>query len=202
VVRAQYSGYRKEVGNPKSSIETYTMARFKHRSERWSGTEIIIETGKALAEKTTDITICFKLPYQNRDNKLTMQLQPNEGISLSLLVKEPGLKNIMRPASLGFTYSDVFEESQHIDAYERVFMDAVRGDQALFASDVEVMETWRVLQPLLNDWAKRGDEGLETYKQGSNGPRIHPVGPQIHKFSPSKMHLLECSLGWKASTGM
>lgn len=171
-VRAQYIGYREETGNPDSSTETYIMARFKHRSKRWSGTEIVLETGKCLKEKTTDVTIHFKLPYQTRDNKLTLHLQPNEGISLSLLVKEPGLRSLMHPTALGFRYSDVFEQTQHVDAYERVFMDAVRGDQALFASDIEVMETWRVLQPILNNWKRRGSDGLQFYERGSSGPEI------------------------------
>ena len=170
VIRAQYDGYRYEVDNHDSNIETYVKARFKHRSARWSNTEIIVETGKAMAEKTTDITICFKLPYQSRSNVLTLHLQPNEGISMSLLVKEPGLRNVMRPTALGFSYDKVFHDTPQVDAYERVFMDAVRGDQALFASDVEVLETWRVLQPILTSWKRKGSDGLLTYEQGTYGP--------------------------------
>ena len=169
-IRAQYKGYKNEVENPESNTETYVLTRLHHRSARWSNTQIILETGKALKEKTTEITLCFKLPYQARDNKLTLHLQPNEGISLSLLVKEPGLKNVMQPAALGFRYSEVFPDKPQVDAYERVFMDTVRGDQALFASDIEVLETWRVLQPILNSWKAQGSHGLKYYKKGSDGP--------------------------------
>ncbi len=167
-VRGQYDGYKSEVTDAGSHTETYARLQLEHATERWQGTEIILETGKALSEKTTDIVIEFKNPRERRRNNLTFQIQPNEGIGLGLVVKEPGFENHMRHAALEFSYSQVFAEQQ-IDAYERVLMDALRGDQALFASDREVLATWRVLDPVLEVWNKN-DHGLQPYVKGSEGP--------------------------------
>lgn len=168
-VRGQYESYREEVGNPDSYVETYAALRLKHDDKRWKDTEILLETGKALGSKTTDITVEFKTPHERRRNSLVFRIQPDEGISLDLVVKEPGFTDRMEHAALGFRYHDTFRDRQHIDAYERVLMDAVRGDRSLFASDREVLSTWRVLQPVLESWRKSGD-GLVGYPVGSKGP--------------------------------
>lgn len=169
-VRAQYDSYRQEVDNPESNVETYASLQLQHASERWNGTGILLETGKALDKKTTQITVEFKTPHERRRNSLIFRIQPDEGISLDLVVKEPGFTDRMHHAALDFRYKDTFQGKQHIDAYERVLMDAVRGDQSLFASDHEVLATWRVLQPVLDAWEDSGDS-LLTYKAGSEGPR-------------------------------
>ncbi len=168
-IRGQYEGYRQEVKNPGSIVETYALLHLQSATERWQGVEIILETGKALSTKTTDITIEFKTPHERRRNSLTFQIQPDEGIGLDLVVKEPGFEDNMRHAVLDFRYATVFQHEQHIDAYERVLMDAVRGDQALFASDREVLATWNVLQPVLSAW-QDSPKGLLSYKPGSDGP--------------------------------
>jgi glucose-6-phosphate 1-dehydrogenase len=165
--RGQYSGYKQEVNNAESPVETYARLQLTHSSDRWRETEIILETGKSLHEKITDVTIQFKAPHEARHNMLTFKLQPDEGIALSLLVKEPGYESRMRHTALGFQYDSIFDEQQHIDAYERVLMDAVKQDQALFASDVEILETWRILQPVLDAW-RGNDAGLIIYEQGSD----------------------------------
>lgn len=166
--RGQYRGYQQEVDNPGSFVETYARLRLTHQAERWQGTEITLETGKALAKKTTDVTIEFKTPHERRHNNLTFRIQPNEGIGLDLLVKEPGYENRMRHAALDFRYSTTFEAA-HVEAYERVLLDAVRGDQALFASSREVLATWRILQPVLDTWQASGD-GLIEYAAGAGHP--------------------------------
>jgi glucose-6-phosphate 1-dehydrogenase len=167
--RGQYSSYRDEVGNPRSTVETYASLHLKHSAERWQDTDILLETGKAMNQKTTDITIEFKTPHERRRNSLIFRIQPGEGISLDLVAKEPGFTDRMHHAALDFRYREAFKDKQHIDAYERVLMDAVRGDQALFASDREVLATWRVLQPIINEW-ESSDKGLLSYKAGSSGP--------------------------------
>lgn len=168
-VRGQYEGYREEVNNPKSNVETYASLHLTHSAERWQDTDILLETGKAMGSKTTDITVEFKTPHERRRNSLVFRIQPGEGISLDLVAKEPGFEDRMHHAALNFKYQEAFKDKQHIDAYERVLMDAVRGDQSLFASDREVLATWRVLQPLITAWAD-SDEGLMTYARGSGGP--------------------------------
>ncbi len=158
-VRGQYASYREETGNPDSRVETYASLRLKHGSRRWQGTDILLETGKALDRKSTEITVEFKTPHERRRNSLVFRIQPDEGISLDLVVKEPGFEDRMEHAALDFRYHDTFRDRQHIDAYERVLMDAIRGDRSLFASDHEVLATWRVLQPVLDAWTGSG-EGL------------------------------------------
>ncbi len=165
-LRAQYDSYKDEVKNDKSYTETYARLILNHRSSTWDGTEIILETGKAMAEKITVVTIEFKTPHERRRNSLTFHIQPNEGISLDLVVKEPGLEDAMRHAELNFSYNETFKDYEYIDAYERVLMDVVRGDQSLFASDREVLSTWKVLQGVLDKWQKNSD-GLKIYSAGS-----------------------------------
>jgi len=168
-VRGQYDSYRKEVDNPDSNVETYASLHLKHSAERWQHTDILLETGKAMDQKTTEIIVEFKTPHEPRRNSLIFRIQPGEGISLDLVAKEPGFTDRMHHTALDFSYQEAFKDKQHIDAYERVLMDAIRGDQALFASDREVLATWRVLQPVLDAWETDG-KGLQTYKAGSKGP--------------------------------
>jgi glucose-6-phosphate 1-dehydrogenase len=166
--RGQYESYREEVNNDTSVVETYARIELEHNSERWEGTEIILETGKGLAEKTTEITLEFKQPHDNRRNSLIFHIQPNEGITLDLMVKAPGFANHMHQAALQFKYKDYYDGPQ-VEAYERVLMDAVRGDQALFASDKEVLATWNVLQPILDYWQSNEDD-LLFYPLGAESP--------------------------------
>jgi glucose-6-phosphate 1-dehydrogenase len=170
-VRAQYNGYTDEVNNPSSFVETYAKLRLTHRAERWHGTEIILETGKGLSEKLTEVVVEFKEPGEQQGNKLTFRIQPDEGIGLDLVVKEPGYENTLSQAALEFTYKNSFNEHQHIDAYERVLMDALRGDQSLFASNREVLASWRVLDQLMNSWQENGD-GLKHYDLGADAQTI------------------------------
>lgn len=171
-VRGQYNTYRSEVNNEYSNVETYTRISLEHSAERWQGTEIILETGKGLDRKTTEIIVEFKTPHERRRNSLIFRVQPNEGIGLELVVKEPGLENHMRHTALEFSYDEAFKHKTPVDAYERVLLDAVRGDQALFASDREVLATWHVLQPLIDAWSASGD-GLVSYPVGAAPQTIH-----------------------------
>ena len=156
--RGQYQGYRQEVGNDKSSVETYVLLHLRSNSPDWQATDMILETGKALAKKTTDITVEFN---QQLDHDVISQVKPGPGISLDASSGH---------TLLHFDYDHIAEDRQQLDAYERVLLDAVRGDQSLFASDKDVIETWRVLQPLLDAW-QDNDQALTIYKKGSEGPK-------------------------------
>jgi glucose-6-phosphate 1-dehydrogenase len=164
--RGQYENYRSEVDNLSSNTETYVRTELSSQAEHWKGVELILEHGKAMNETIADITIAFKSPRERRRNSLTFTIQPNEGISLDLVVKEPGLTNDMKHTALTFRYKDVFSDAPTIDAYERVLMDAINGDQSLFASDAEVLTTWRILEPLLDAWTDN-DHGLIIYPTGT-----------------------------------
>jgi len=170
-VRGQYNSYKDEINNPGSFIETYAKIELKHKSSKWKNTKIVLETGKGLSQKNTEIVIEFKTPHEEIRNKLIFKLQPSEGIHLDLAIKEPGFETLMKHAELYFEYKNSFGEQMNVDAYERVLVDALRNDQSLFASDEEVLETWKILDPVLKQWQKN-NQGLVIYKKGMGAENI------------------------------
>ncbi len=168
-VRGQYEGYRDEVKNPNSTTETYASITVYIDSPRWQGVPINISTGKALNERKTEVTVTFHNPPDPNSNRLRFRIQPNEGIELDLVTKKPGYVQELQTTAMDFTYLNDFARDGHPSAYERVLVDAVRGDHTLFATSEEVLASWRVVQPVLDVWSKQSDD-LLAYKQGSGGP--------------------------------
>lgn len=168
-VRGQYEGYRQEVANPHSLIETYAKLQLQIDNDQWRGVQLTLETGKALAEKLTEISICFKQSSDSEQekNKLIFRIQPKEGITLRLQTKRPGIQNYTDSADMNFDYAHSFNE-RPAEAYERVIVDAIRGDQTLFASAAEVMRSWEIIENVLEQWS-HSDEGLNIYHAGSSG---------------------------------
>lgn len=172
VIRAQYEGYREEVMNPHSATETYVSLELGIDTPRWQDVPIRITTGKALASRHSTIVVTFGAPEApDTSNKLTFRIQPNEGIDVELIVKRPGFDDKTELVQMDFSYHGAFGTPHHPDAYERVLVDAVRGDHSLFASSEEVLASWRILQPVLTAW-EQGSTDLLTYKPGSSGPKI------------------------------
>jgi glucose-6-phosphate 1-dehydrogenase len=188
-VRAQYSsgmaegkevpGYLDEEGVPDDSrTETYVALRLEVDNWRWAGVPIYVRTGKRLARKVTEIAVQLKpvphLAFQAegsvgvQPNQLIMTMQPNEGVSLSLGAKIPGTRMRIRPVNMEFLYGTAFL-SQSPEAYERLIMDAMRGDATLFTRDDEVEAQWRICDPILQAWASE-DGALPTYPAGTSGP--------------------------------
>jgi glucose-6-phosphate 1-dehydrogenase len=170
--RAQYESYTQEVENPDSTTETFAQLKLRIDSERWQGSDVTITTGKGLREKRTEIVMTFTDPQDEADttNVLTFRLQPNEGIHLQLRVKKPGFADEISEAVMDFSYQQAFgEDSGHPGAYERVLVDAVRGDRTLFATSDEVIASWRIIEPVIQAWQASG-EGMQTYASGSEGP--------------------------------
>jgi glucose-6-phosphate 1-dehydrogenase len=169
-VRGQYDGYRDEVEQPESLTETFARLKLWIDNEQWTGVPILLETGKALNEKLTEISVCFRQPDNAKDeqNRLIFRIQPQEGITLRLQIKQPGIKNITDSADMEFDYAKSFNQ-RPAEAYERVIVDAIRGDQTLFASSAEVIRSWEIVQNVLEQWS-RGAEGLLSYAKGSAGP--------------------------------
>jgi glucose-6-phosphate 1-dehydrogenase len=189
VVRAQYTagmaegkevpGYLEEEGVPDDSrTETYVALRLEVDNWRWAGVPIYLRTGKRLARKITEIAVQLKpvphLAFQAegsvgvQPNQLIMTMQPNEGVSLSLGAKIPGTRMRIRPVNMEFLYGTAFL-SQSPEAYERLIMDAMRGDATLFTRDDEVEAQWRICDPILQAWSQE-DGPLPTYAAGSGGP--------------------------------
>jgi glucose-6-phosphate 1-dehydrogenase len=122
-----------------------------------------------MAAKLTEISVCFGSDSAASPNQLTFRVQPNEGIDVSLVVKKPGFELETQVAHMEFSYQGTFDEHDHPDAYERVLIDAARGDHALFATSQEVLASWHILQPILDHW-RRSASDMKTYKPGTNGP--------------------------------
>lgn len=171
-VRGQYKGYRQEVHNEHSATETYVSLQVEIRNERWQGTPITITTGKALAKKTTEVSLTFSHDGSTQQpNVLTFRIQPDEGIGIRLQVKEPGFEHRIHAAAMDFRYHETFGPGHHTpDAYERVLVDAIRGDRTLFASSDEVLASWRIIQPVLDQWQSSSDD-LVSYAEDSGGPK-------------------------------
>jgi glucose-6-phosphate 1-dehydrogenase len=175
----EVTGYLEEEGVPEDSrTETYAALRVGVDNWRWAGVPIYLRTGKRLARKVTEIAVTLQpvphLAFQAegsigvKPNQLVMTMQPNEGVSLSLGAKIPGTRLRIRPVNMEFLYGTAFL-SQSPEAYERLIMDAMRGDATLFTRDDEVEAQWRVIDPILERW-QQADEQLPTYPAGSQGP--------------------------------
>lgn len=170
VVRAQYDGYKKEAGNPESDTETFVALKLVSDDPRWRDTPVYLATGKKLDQKLTQIRINFKEDNNSEPNTLILRIQPREGIELDLWVKQPGYERKLQKKTLNFTYEQNFEDRLP-NAYEQIIVDAIRGSQSLFASSGEVLESWRIIQPIFDYWDKSKSK-LKIYKPGSSAEDI------------------------------
>jgi glucose-6-phosphate 1-dehydrogenase len=188
-VRAQYGkgvaageqvgGYKDEADVPEDSVtETYAALRLEVDNWRWAGVPIYLRTGKRLSRKVTEIAVMLKpvphLAFQQegsvgvQPNQIVLTMQPNEGVSISLGAKIPGTRMRIRPVNMEFLYGTAFM-SESPEAYERLIMDAMRGDATLFTRDDEVEAQWAICDPVLEAWS-RSDIPVHTYEAGSAGP--------------------------------
>lgn len=167
--RGQYDSYTREVGNPNSITETCAAIRLDIDSERWRDVPVLLRAGKGLAEKVTEINLVFKThDATDHQNVLTIRIQPNEGIILHLLAKKPSLHDEVELVEMDFFYRDHFNVRQP-DAYERVLIDAIRGDKTLFTTDQEVLVSWQIVQSVIDAWSNTSNS-LQLYQSGSWGP--------------------------------
>jgi glucose-6-phosphate 1-dehydrogenase len=188
-VRAQYGpgviagepvpGYREEPGvPPDSKTETYAALRLHVSNWRWAGVPFYLRTGKRLSRKVTEIAVTLRpVPHLAflesgsvgpQPNVLVLTVQPDEGVTLTLGAKIPGARMRIRPVNMEFHYGTSFL-SQSPEAYERLILDAMRGDATLFTRDDEVEAFWAICDPILRAWRER-DIPLYTYPAGSAGP--------------------------------
>ena len=170
-IRGQYKGYREEVGNKKSNTETFAGIRVFIDDPGWQNVPFTLWTGKNLSEKKTEIKICFNGRDGEKANYLRLRIQPHEGIEVDLLAKKPGFDTELQPAVMDFSYQQSFNNHEHPDAYERVLVDAVRGDRTLFATSQEVIEAWRIVQPVLHNWSRDSDNMI-SYNAGTPGTKL------------------------------
>jgi glucose-6-phosphate 1-dehydrogenase len=179
-VAGQYKGFREEEGvKPDAQTDTYAAATFYVDNWRWAGVPFFIRTGKKLPRRVTDIAIQFKAaPLQlfndgtgdssQKPNLLILRIQPEEGISLRFLSKEPGEGMRLRPVSMDFNYGTSFGERSP-SAYETLLLDAMQGDATLYTRQDMVEASWRVIEPILEDWGNRRFT-FPNYEPGTWGP--------------------------------
>jgi len=179
------TGYRDEDRvNPESGTETYAAVRLEIENWRWAGVPFYIRAGKRMRKRATEISIQFKQPpllIFNRmkgdgscqeilPNELTIRIQPNEGISLRFGAKVPTTPEMaVCPVVMDFDYAAAFGTST-ANGYERLLLDAMLGDQTLFAHRDGVETTWALYTPILEAWANKNPEVFPNYFAGTWGP--------------------------------
>jgi glucose-6-phosphate 1-dehydrogenase len=185
-VRGQYAGYRTEPGVAEgSATETYVALKLFLDNWRWGGVPFYVRCGKAMPKRVTEVAVQFRAIPQvlfartNREsvrpNVLVIRVQPDEGIHLQIGAKEPGPAMMLKPVNLDFNYQTAFENAPIADAYERLLLDAIRGDASLFARGDEVEAAWKLLTPILTAWKERPSE-VQPYFTKTWGPeRAHAL---------------------------
>ena len=171
-------GYLEEANvRPDSTTETYVAVRLGVQNRRWAGVPFYIRTGKRMPRRVTEIAVLFKkaphLPFNPADvellghNQLVIRVQPDEGVTVKFGSKVPGTTMEVRDITMDFQYGEAFTESSP-EAYERLVLDVLIGDQMLFPNASEVEASWLVLDPLEEAWA--GTVPF-AYRAGEWGPR-------------------------------
>ncbi len=189
VVRGQYArgfvradevpGYREEPDVAAASrVETYVAMKMHIDNWRWGGVPFYVRAGKRLARRVTEIAVTFKkVPhtlFHSSDggitpNVLAVRVQPDEGIALRFISKEPGQHTILRDVAMDFRYGSSFG-SNTPEAYERLLLDAMRGDATLFTRRDEVEEQWSWMDHVFDAWSASGNAPPPLYDSGSWGP--------------------------------
>ena len=185
-MRGQYKageskpGYLEDSENPDSRTESYIALKVGIANWRWKGTPFYLRTGKRLRARTSEIAIFFRRPPHSifddpedgRQNVLVIRLQPNEGINLKVMIKEPGpggMRLTQVPLDMSFAQALGADGADIPDAYERLIMDVIRGNQTLFMRGDEVEAAWAWADPIIQGWEERGDRP-HAYEARTSGP--------------------------------
>ncbi len=185
-VRGQYRAAGKEgsyldhVGDPQSKTESFVAIRAHISNWRWSGTPFYLRTGKKLSGRLSEIVVTFRHPphtifpqvEQQKGNALIIRLQPDEGITMRVTIKDPGpggMRLVEVPMDMTFADALGGHGDGMPEAYERLIMDVIRGDQTLFMRGDEVEAAWAWVDPIIQIWKDSGSRPL-PYDPGSGGP--------------------------------
>jgi glucose-6-phosphate 1-dehydrogenase len=185
IVRGQYraggddESYVEHAANPDSRTECFVAMKVQVSNWRWAGTPFYLRTGKKLRARMSEIAVVFRDPphsifpaMQNRrGNALIIRLQPDEGITLRMTIKDPGPGGMrLTEVPLDMTFAEALGDDVIVpDAYERLIMDVIRGDQTLFMRGDEVEAAWDWIDPIERDWAD-SSENPAPYDPGGSGP--------------------------------
>lgn len=171
-------GYRQEPGvKPDSATDTFVALKLFVDNWRWSGVPFYLRTGKRLSPAHTEIAIQFKQAphmvfrgHHSEANSLVLNIQPNEGISLSFGAKTPGTEMQISPVTMDFGYHQTFGGATR-DAYATLLNDCIRGDATLFDRADSVEAAWALVDPILKAWQQASPPPFPNYPAGSEGPR-------------------------------
>ncbi|MBT8153189.1 glucose-6-phosphate dehydrogenase [Epibacterium ulvae] len=185
IARGQYrarqggDSYREHAGDPSSTTESFVAMKVEVANWRWAGTPFYLRTGKCLRQRASEIAVFFRNPPHNifegdapaEGNCLVIRLQPDEGITLHTTIKDPGPGGMrLTTAKLDMTFADSLPEAgRPQDAYERLIMDVIRGNQTLFMRGDEVEAAWAWADPIIEGFSDNG-KAPQPYDQGGSGP--------------------------------
>ncbi len=172
-------GYLEELGAGETSeTETFVAIKAQIANWRWAGVPFYLRSGKRLASRVSEIVVAFKpIPHSVFDgsagpimaNRLVIRLQPDEGVKLWLMIKDPGPGGMrLQHVPLDMSFAEAFGV-RNVDAYERLIMDVVRGNQTLFMRRDEVEAAWTWIDPILEAW-RASREPPKPYTAGTWGP--------------------------------
>ncbi|RJX30737.1 MAG: glucose-6-phosphate dehydrogenase [Oxalobacter sp.] len=174
------SGYREEAQvSPASTTTTFAAFKLHIDNWRWQGVPFYLRTGKRMAAKVSEIAIVFRSPPHQffpsaaveswQPNRITIRIQPDEGIATRIQVKQPGNRLLLGAAEMQFLYKDAFTTPAP-EAYETLLLDATRGDATLFMRADQVESAWKVVMPILDAWDAIPPTDFPNYDAGSWGP--------------------------------
>jgi glucose-6-phosphate 1-dehydrogenase len=184
LVTGQYAGYRKERGvAPGSKTPTYAALRLEVDNWRWRGVPFFLRSGKALAQRLSEVVIQFRCPphlifplprgAELECNRLSLCIQPDEGIHLQFQSKPPDDESMVpRASDLEFHYHDAYPDVPIPEAYERLLMDALSGDATLFMRSDEIERAWEVMDPVIACTEAPDSPAPQEYAPGSEGPAV------------------------------
>jgi glucose-6-phosphate 1-dehydrogenase len=177
------AGFHDEEGiGKRSTTETFAAIKLGIDNRRWAGVPFYLRHGKRLGRRVTEVAVVFKraphLPFhasateELTQNALVVRVQPDEGLTLRFGSKVPGTSMEIRDVTMDFAYGGTFTESSP-EAYERLILDVLLGDPPLFPRHEEVELSWKILDPILDHWARQDERGKrrpEAYDAGTWGP--------------------------------
>ncbi|HET6568090.1 MAG TPA: glucose-6-phosphate dehydrogenase, partial [Rhodothermales bacterium] len=176
----QVQGYRSEPGvDPASNTETFAAAKLFVDNWRWQDVPFYLRTGKRLPTRDSEVHVQFRpVPHQSfplpavldwQPNRITLHIQPDEGISLRFQAKRPGLEMLLSPVEMRFSYAEAFHTGSP-EAYETLLLDVIQGDATLFMRADQVDAAWSVVMPVLEAWQTVVPVDFPNYAAGSWGP--------------------------------
>jgi glucose-6-phosphate 1-dehydrogenase len=174
-------GYRQEEKvSPHSKTETFAAVKLFVDNWRWQDVPFYLRTGKCLSRQVSEVSIQFRaVPHQSfpaeskRDwnpSRLILSIQPEQGITMDFQAKYPGPEMILKPVEMKFNYQDSFAIPSP-DAYETLLLDVMKKDPTLFMRADQVEAAWKVLMPVLTEWAQKTPQDFPNYAAGSWGPK-------------------------------